>query len=192
MLVSGRKPLVLLERVQTRTLEGCISPLACRDVEKTIDRAHQLALRIAKWVNVDGHDQRGPVRVLDDSLDITHRLSCCKHLGNQGTLDRRSVEIGNNSRMPSDARSIALSRDGMWRVPEWLRSSESTIRTPPRGFRSPSPPRQRSGSIMICQWHGRLMTPGYRRKSRSGSVFRDRVCRCRTDPMIDESREPVA
>jgi hypothetical protein len=55
--------------------------------------------------------------------------------------------------MPSDARSIALSRDGIGLVPEWLLSLESTIRTPPRGF-DLSPPRKQSGSTMICQWLG--------------------------------------
>src|SRR5215468_9823939 len=100
MFVSRRKPLVLLERVQTRSLEGCIGPLARGDVEKTIDRAYQLALRIAEWVDVDGHDQRGPVRMFDDSLDIAHRLSGGEHLGNQGPLGGHSVEIEEAGRLP--------------------------------------------------------------------------------------------
>jgi len=39
VFVSGRKPLVLLERMQTRTFECGVGPLARRDVEKAIDRS---------------------------------------------------------------------------------------------------------------------------------------------------------
>ena len=100
MFVCRRKPLVLLERTQTRSFERRVRPLARGDVEKAIHRAHQLALRIAEWVDVDGHDQRRAVGMFDDALDVAHRRSGREHLGNQRTLRPAFHPVRRSARCP--------------------------------------------------------------------------------------------
>ena len=102
----------------------------CQKRTLSIRLPHQLS---REWLRVQRGRKSEPCRAIELISPRLHS-SGYRYL----SLSRRHDGC-NNSSMPSDARSIALSRDGIGLVPEWLLSLESTIRTPPRGFRSLTP-----------------------------------------------------
>jgi hypothetical protein len=155
----------------------------CQKRTLSIRLPHQLS---REWLRVQRGRKSEPCRAIELISPRLHS-SGYRYL----SLSRRHDGC-NNSSMPSDARSIALSRDGIGLVPEWLLSLESTIRTPPRGFRSLTPAQtiRLNNDLSMARYEPR---PDYRAaKCGSGYVFGRLICRCTTDPVIDEGGEPVA